>query len=139
MNGVAGVLALMTGWLVRRYSEYRLLIMTSVISLVTITIIPVFTGLMPLFLVSGVRGLALAISVVILVSMVARSVGGAHQGKAMGLRMTCHQAINVVTPVVMGAIIQWSGLHAAFYIVGLSALALNLWVGWAGRKAIVPQ
>ncbi len=139
MNGVAGVFALVTGWLVRRYSEYRMMIVTSAISLVSIAIIPLFTGLVPLFFVSGIRGLALAISVVIIVSMIARSVGGAHQGKAMGLRMTCHQAINVVTPVIMGALVQWGGLNAAFYIVGFSALALNIWVGWIGRRAVAPQ
>lgn len=139
MNGVAGVFALVTGWLVRHYSEYRLLIVTSVVSLASIAIIPLFTGLVPLFFASGVRGLALAISVVIIVSMISRSVGPSHQGKGMGLRMTCHQAINVVIPVVMGAIIQWGGLNAAFFIVGGSAVALNIWVGWIGRKAIAPQ
>lgn len=135
MNGVAGVFALMTGWLVRRYSEYSLMIITCILSVISITIIPLLTHLAPLFLASGVRGLALAISVVIIVSMIARSVGAAQQGKAAGLRMTCHQAINVVTPVVMGAIIQWSGLNAAFFIVGGFALLLNLWVAWIGRKA----
>jgi MFS family permease len=139
MNGVLGVFAFLTGWLVRRFGEYGMMVLTSVLSILSIAVIPMLTDLTSLFAASGIRGLALAISVVIIVSLIARSVGHTQQGKAMGLRMTCHQAVNVVTPVIMGAIVEWAGLDIAFYLVGGAMLALNLWLGWIGRKAAVPE
>lgn len=139
MNGVAGVFALITGWLVRRWSEYRIMIWTSLLSVASIAIIPLFTHLVPLFVASGVRGLTLAVSVVVIVSMIARSVGPAQQGMAMGLRMTCHQAVNVVVPVAMGALIEWTGIAFAFYAIGALALLVGLWVGRVGRRSTLPQ
>ncbi len=139
MNGVLGIFALATGWLVRRFGEYGMMVMTSLLSIITIAVIPFLSDLVSLFAASGIRGLALAISVVIIVSLIARTVGPTQQGKAMGLRMTCHQAVNVVTPVVMGGIVEWAGLNAAFYLIGGFLIGLNLWLGWIGRRTGVPR
>jgi MFS family permease len=137
-NGMIGIFALITGWLAHRFSEYGLLIVTSVLSVMTIAIVPFFTDLLSLFIISGVRGLMLAISVVLIVSMIARSVGPAQQGKAMGLRMTCHQAINVTVPVLMGALIEVMGIAMAFYVIGGIALVLLCGVGFFARKIATP-
>ena len=103
-NGLTGVAALGTGALVKRIKEFSLLVWCIVISIVSIAIVPFFTDFIPLFIASSIRGAVMAISVVIIVSLIARTVGPTVQGRAMGLRTTCNQAANVTIPIIMGAV-----------------------------------
>ncbi|MBT5048944.1 MAG: MFS transporter [Rhodospirillaceae bacterium] len=125
-TGLTGVAALATGWLVQRLKEFNLLIWTTIISIASIGIVPFFTDFIPLFIASSLRGATMAISVVIIVSLIARTVGPEEQGRAMGLRTTCNQSGNVCIPVVMGTLAHFFGLEVAFYAVGVLGVALLL-------------
>jgi MFS family permease len=137
-TGLTGVAALASGWLVRRMKEFSLLIWTTIISIATIAIVPYFSDFIPLFMSSSLRGATLAISVVVIVSLIARTVGPEEQGRAMGLRTTCNQTGNVVIPVLMGGLAQLVGLEAAFYSVGALGIGLLLIAAIVARKIETP-
>ena len=138
-TGLTGVAALATGWLVARLKEFNLLIWSTIVSIAAIAVAPFFTGFVPLFIASSLRGATLAIAVVIIVSLIARSVGPQEQGRAMGLRTTCNQSANVVIPVLMGGLAQLIGLEAAFYAFGAAGIALLLLLSFWARKLETPR
>lgn len=137
-NGLTGIAALGTGTLVKRIKEFSLLVWCIVISIITIAIVPFFTDFIPLFIASSIRGAVMAISVVIIVSLIARTVGPTVQGRAMGLRTTCNQAANVSIPIIMGGLAHFLGLELAFYIVGAVGIALALMTAFLARGVETP-
>lgn len=137
-TGLTGVAALASSWLVQRIKEFNLLIWSTIISIATIAIVPFFTDFLPLFIVSCLRGATLAVSVVIIVSLIARTAGPQEQGRAMGLRTTCNQSGNVVIPVLMGGLAHFIGLEAAFYSVGTLGMVLLLISALWARKTETP-
>ena len=138
-TGLMGIAALGSGWLARKFNEFKLLVITTLISILAIAVVPLFTDFVPLFLASCIRGAVLAISVVIIVSLIARSVGLDVQGMAMGLRMTCNQTANVLVPIVMGFLAHYFGLETAFYIVGLVGILLSALIAFLARGTEVPR
>jgi predicted MFS family arabinose efflux permease len=138
-TGVTGIAALATGWLGARVNEFSLLLVATALSIVAIAIVPLFTDFAPLFVASGLRGAALAVSVALIVSLIARTVGPETQGRAMGLRTTCNLAANVTIPVIMGGLAELLGLEAAFYIVGGAGLVLIVFAAVAGRGVRTPS
>ncbi|MBK18358.1 MAG: hypothetical protein CMM52_05925 [Rhodospirillaceae bacterium] len=137
-NGLMGIAALGSGPLVKKISEFKLLVWCIVISIISIAIVPLFTNFIPLFVSSSVRGAVMAISVVIIVSLIARTVGSTVQGRAMGLRTTCNQAANVMIPIIMGGLADFFGLEMAFYIVGIMGVGITLIVAFAARNVETP-
>ena len=137
-NGLTGIAALGTGTLVKRIKEFSLLVWCIVISIITIAIVPFFTDFIPLFIASSIRGAVMAISVVIIVSIIARTIGPTVQGRAMGLRTTCNQAANVTIPIVMGGLAHFLGLELAFYIVGTVGILLALITAYLARDIKTP-
>ena len=98
-----------------------------------------FVDFVPLSIASSLRGATMAISVVIIVSLIARTVGPEEQGRAMGLRTTCNQMGNVIVPICMGGMAQLVGLEYAFYAisaVGIGLLSISAW--WARRLQAPP-
>lgn len=138
-TGATGAAALATGWLVQRMKEFSLLIWTTIISIASIGVVPFFSDFVPLFIVSSLRGATLAVSVVIIVSLIARTVGPQEQGRAMGLRTTCNQTGNVVIPLLMGTLAHFFGLEVAFYGVGILGIGLLFIAAlWARRIEAPP-
>lgn len=124
-GGVAGAVAsLAAGRLARLFDRYRLLIATTALSIAVIAVTPMLGDYPQLLGAMVVRGATMALSVVLILSLISQAVGPADQGKAMGLRTTCNQATNTVVPVVMGAVVEVAGIEGSFYGVGLVALAL---------------
>jgi MFS family permease len=139
INGIAGgAVSLSTGWLARMFQEFRLLIFAVALSLLAIGITPQFTTFAPLAVASAVRGAALAVSVVLIISLIARSAGPANQGKGMGLRVTCNQLLSTLAPIVMGAVTQVAGIEVAFYGVTIAALVLLGVLAWLSRRMEPP-
>ena len=85
---------------------------------------------------SGLRGWVLAASLVLIVSLIARSAGPSKLGKAMGLRVTVNQAMSAIVPVIMGGVTEIVGIEASFYWTGGVALALFAVTGWWARRSI---
>ena len=137
-TGLMGIAALGSGSLVKRFNEFSLLVWCIIISIIAIAVVPLFINFVPLFIASSLRGAVMAISVVIIVSLIARTVGATVQGRAMGLRTTCNQAANVVIPIVMGALAHFWGLEIAFYIVGAVGILMTLATAVISRNMKTP-
>ena len=138
-NGLMGIAALGSGPLLGRFKEFSLLVWCIIISIASIALVPFFTDFIPLFIASSIRGAVMAISVVIIVSLIARTVGAAVQGRAMGLRTTCNQAANVSIPIIMGGLAHIWGLEIAFYIVGAAGIAITLIAAALARGIETPK
>ena len=80
----------------------------------------------------------MAISVVIIVSLIARTVGPEEQGRAMGLRTTCNQMGNVIVPIFMGGMAQLVGLEYAFYAISAVGIVLLSILAWWARRLQAP-
>jgi MFS family permease len=137
-NGLMGIAALGSGPLLGRFKEFSLLVWCIIISIASIALVPFFTDFIPLFVASSIRGAVMAISVVIIVSLIARSVGSKVQGRAMGLRTTCNQAANVSIPIIMGGLAHIWGLEMAFYIVGAAGIAITILAAALARGVETP-
>ena len=138
-NGLMGIAALGSAPLLGRFKEFSLLVWCIIISIISIALVPFFTDFIPLFIASSIRGAVMAISVVIIVSLIARSVGSTVQGRAMGLRTTCNQAANVTIPIIMGGLAHIWGLELAFYIVGAAGISITLIVAALARGVETPK
>lgn len=125
--GLAGSLSVAP--LLRFQRAHWFLLWTVIVSLVFVAITPALRGVPGLMLASGLRGWALAASLVLLMTLIARAAGPQMQGQAMGLRVTLNQAVWFVVPVAMGALIDLAGMAASFYLIGALTVGLVLWAG----------
>jgi len=131
--GLAGSLSVAP--LLRFQRAHWFLLWTVIVSLVFVAITPALDGAPELMLASGLRGWALAASLVLLMTLIARVAGPQMQGQAMGLRVTLNQAVWFVVPVAMGALIDLAGTAASFYLIGALTVGLVLWAGWRVARA----
>ncbi len=138
-NGLMGIAALGSGPLLGRFKEFSLLVWCIIISIASIALVPFFTDFIPLFIASSIRGAVMAISVVIIFSLIAWTVGAAVQGRALGLRSTCILAANVSIPIIMGGLAHIWGLEIAFYIVGAAGIAITLIAAALARGIETPK
>ena len=82
-------------------------------------------------------GWAMAGSLVLLISMIARYAESEMHGKAMGLRVTLNQMTWFAVPVVMGFVAEIFGREYSFYIIGVVAVALVALLGfWTFRYQV---
>jgi predicted MFS family arabinose efflux permease len=131
--GLAGSLS--AAPMLRFAASHWLLLWTTVATLVFVVITPLLEDIPLLLAASGIRGWALAASLVFLISLISRWAGPGVQGKAMGLRVTVNQLTSVIVPVVMGAVVEVAGIEASFYVVGVAALVMIVLSGlWARRS-----
>jgi hypothetical protein len=74
----------------------------------------------------------------LLLVVLSKQVNYEFQGRVIGLRMTCHQVLNVFIPVLLGIVVQFSGISAGFYCVGFGAiLFLFILKMFSGREKVV--
>jgi MFS family permease len=130
--GAVGALAI--GPMLKFISARRLLLLAVAGSVGLIAITPLL-GLFALLVpVAMLRGATLGISQPLMISTLAQAVDRTAQGKAVGLRNTVNRVVSMSVPLLMGVVVEFAGLEAAFYIVGVVVLVLigMLWV-WAER------
>ena len=139
VNGAFGLIGSLSAAPLQRYFRPHILLLFLVIgSIVFVAITPLLGDqVIALVLASGVRGWAMAASLVFLISMIARYTPTDMQGKAMGLRVTLNQMTWFAVPIVMGFVAEIFGREISFYVIGVAAITLvalmGLWAGW--RKA----
>jgi predicted MFS family arabinose efflux permease len=141
VNGAFGLIGSLSAAPLQRYFHAHILLLFLVTgSIVFVAITPLLGDqVIALILASGVRGWAMAASLVFLISMIARYSAVDMQGKAMGLRVTLNQMTWFAVPIVMGFVAEIFGREASFYVVGITAIILvgllGLWARW--RKAFI--
>lgn len=93
--------------------------------------IPFLTGFWPLALTGAGAGMAWGITQPLTMSLMVGSVATHERGLALSLRLTSNRLAEVLSPMLFGAIIVWTGLRGAFF---LSAAALMVGVLAIGRS-----
>jgi len=72
-----------------------------------------------LFLLAGLFGIGVGVTLPIMLSLLSEATPPQHQGIAAGLRATVNRLGNLVVPVMMGALVQIFGLDLSFVLTGI--------------------
>ncbi|MCZ6885260.1 MAG: MFS transporter [Alphaproteobacteria bacterium] len=128
---LGGVGSLCAGRLARLFTSYRVLVVAVCCALILLAITPML-GFWLLLAASALRGGFMGVSQPLLISLMAQSAGQA-QGKAVGLRTTANRVAILITPVIMGAIAEFVGIEASFYVMGVFLVGMMLLVGYRSR------
>ena len=126
INGAFGLVGSLSAAPMQRYfKDHSLLMFLVTVSILFITITPILSDhVIALMLASGVRGWAMAASLVFIISMIARYSEREMQGRAMGLRVTLNQMTWFAVPVIMGFVAEVFGREDSFYVIGFTAIIL---------------
>ena len=139
INGAFGLVGSLSAAPMQRcFRDHWLLLLLVTGSIVFVAITPLLRDQVTLLMVaSGMRGWAMAGSLVLLISMIARYAESEMHGKAMGLRVTLNQMTWFAVPVIMGFVAEIFGREHSFYIIGVVAVALVALLGfWTFRCQI---
>ena len=102
--------------------------------IVLIAITPVLGTFVMLALILCLRTLLNGIHQPLVITLMLRTAGTGAHGKAIGLRGTCNRMTSVAAPVLMGAVAQFAGIEASFYVLGALASAIMIAIAvWMTR------
>ncbi len=125
ITGFAGALSITA--LTRVIAAQWLLISSVAITIICVMITPLLAGVSALLLLAMViRGAGMGLSQPLMMTILARAAGDGNQGKGVGLRTTGNRLSSMVVPIIMGAVVEWAGIVASFYIVGAGLLIMTL-------------
>ena len=118
--------ALLVAPLERFVRAHWLLILTTAASIVFLCATPLFETFPALIVLALLYGTAAGIGFPLLLSVLSRAVSIEEQGLSVGLRITLNRAAVLMTPLVMGLIVERFDLAASFYAVGVALLLLSV-------------
>jgi MFS family permease len=121
-----GGASLSVGALVKRVPAVWLMIVMVGITILSVTATPALGAYWALFIAISLNGAAYGLTQPLMIILMSRGSGAADQGKAVGLRTSANRLAATLIPPVMGAVAQFAGLDASFYIVGGAVFALLL-------------
>ncbi|MDH3239791.1 MAG: MFS transporter [Alphaproteobacteria bacterium] len=116
--------ALATGPLTRVFNPFWMLMVTVALSIVFIAVTPLISAYLLLLAAIVARGAALGTVQPLMLSIISQAAKSGDQGKAVGLRATANRFAMTVIPVIMGAVVEVTGLKGAFLLVGAVLLVL---------------
>jgi MFS family permease len=134
---LGGVGSLTAGWFARLFTSYRMLVISVVLSIILVAITPILGSFVLLLIASMLRGGMMGVSQPLLISLMAQS-AGRDQGKGVGLRTTANRVSILLIPVIMGALAEFVGLAATFYLVGAFLIVAIVGVAVAAHKDFEP-
>lgn len=120
---VAGLSGLTAGFATRRIDPNILLIVAVALTTVCISLVVQFEAFWSLFGMAVFWGAVAGIAFPLMLYVLARSVGPERQGMSIGVRTTVNRMAGVIVPITMGAVVDWIGLQAGFYVFGICVLA----------------
>ena len=126
---LGGVGALTLGQLLRLFNPTLLLLATGMCSVTLICSTPIWGSFTALFMVSALRGGVAGINQPLMITLMAKAVGGREQGKAVALRSTANRITHIIVPMFMGGIAEFIGIANSFYVVGGVVLAMIAMLG----------
>ena len=127
--------ALAAGRFARRYDPLMLLVITTVGEILAITVTPLFGSALPLVLLAGFRGLSGGMAHPLTVANLGRGAEANALGKAVGLRTTANRFTALVTPVIMGLVVETAGLEPSFFVIGGTVISVLVAVWLILRRA----
>ena len=143
--------SLSVGWVTRWIKAHWLLILTVGLSVAVMAGTPLFgsayinvPGVGKIyFILLGViclRGLTQGWNMPLMMSIGMQAVSANDQGKVVALRITTNRLASAIIPLLMGAIAQWVGLEASFYVIGgLGLGGLLLTALWMVKSSAVSK
>jgi len=143
--------SLSVGWVTRWIKAHWLLILTVGLSVTVMAGTPLFGSAyinVPgvgkvYFILLGViclRGLTQGWNMPLMMSIGMQAVSANDQGKVVALRITTNRLASAIIPLLMGAIAQWVGLEASFYVIGgLGLGGLLLTARWMVNSSAVSK
>lgn len=124
MASLSGALfALLIGPATRRFHADRLLIAMIVTAALGIGATPLFSDFVGLFVLACVFGLGTGLGMALIYAELSRSAPVHRLGASIGLRTTANRASSLLIPVTMGAIVEYGGLAAGFYLMAALVIA----------------
>lgn len=132
---LGAVSTLSADWLSRTFNAYWLLVAMAVASIVLVAITPLIGGFFVLLLLAmALRGGAIGIIQSLMIAIVMKAAGDAAKGKAIGLRASANRLAMTFIPVIMGAVVEFTGIEWAFLSVGAVLIALLLGVAFYVKR-----
>jgi len=103
----------------KKFGSMKVMIAAVLIAIVGVTAPPLVSSTPMLFVLAGLFGIGVGVTLPIMLSLLSEATPPEHQGIAAGLRATVNRLGNLVVPVMMGALVQMFGLQTSFILTGL--------------------
>ena len=116
--------ALIASWTARRIRPYWLMLGAILTSILAVAVTPLLGLFVLLVVASAVRGASNGLTQPMVISTVLRAVEPEKRGSAAGIRATFNRVASIVSPILMGAVAELTGIVNAFYFVGAMAIVL---------------
>lgn len=120
---------LLMPWIVRRYSEWRILTAALALSMLCYLLFPFTHHLYALMAVAAMLGLAVGSGQSNILTLLHNAAPPGRAAEAVGMRSTIGNACQVALPIAFGAAGAALGLFAVFWTVG-AAIGLGLPLAW---------
>jgi MFS family permease len=134
-NGVSAFAALTVGWFSKRVKGHWLLIAMTMMAVVAIAVTPLLGTFFALAVAIGLRGVGQGYNFPLMLTIASRAVGPELQGRVAALRISFNKFGSSLVPFFMGAVAEFAGLEAAFYLIGAIGVVALMGLGvWAARS-----
>jgi MFS family permease len=119
----------------RRVPALLVLTVATAATIVFMAVTPLIGAVWLLFIAAAAYGAGVGLGFPTLLAMLSRTIPPDQQGKSVGLRTTVNRLASLVIPVLMGAIAEYFGIRASFFVVGVILLAATaVTTVWVARR-----
>lgn len=101
------------------------MVLATIVSIVAVTITPMFANFIPLLVIAALYGAGVGIGFPTMLSLLSNAVDPHVQGMSVGLRTTVNRVASLVVPVVMGAVAEIWDIETSFLVVGAVLLLIT--------------
>lgn len=115
--------AIAAPWIARRLGAMRVMFIAVFMSIVGVTAPPLVTSTFLLFVLAGLFGIGVGLTLPLMLSLLSKATPPEHQGVSAGLRATVNRLGNLVVPILMGGLVQFFGLTTSFIVIGILLIA----------------
>lgn len=132
---IGGPATLLTSVAVRAVRPHWLLLLSIAVATAAISVTPLLEGFIPLLIAAGIFGVGVGMGFPLLLSILSGAAGSRDQGLSVGLRTTANRLASIVVPVVMGFVIEFTGIKIGFFVIGAALLCILAIVAWAVHRS----
>lgn len=117
--------SLLAAWWVRICgSEHRAMSASVAVSVIALSVIPLFHGFWTIALIIGFYGFGIGVSMPLIFTLLSKGVSSDLQGSVAGLRATANRFASFILPLLMGLLADLFGLSGAFGVTGCILLGV---------------
>jgi MFS family permease len=131
----AAISTLFTHRVEKHIDPYLLLISTGVIAILAIVIAPQFSSIAIFLILMSLRGIAEGMSQPLFFTLMMDNVDKENRGRAVGLRIALNRSMTGLSPILIGAVMEFVELGVGFLIVGAVLIGTILTIAWATMRS----